>query len=218
MDVHAGDAGAWLLTVLQLPHVLRMLQNFCGTHVCLASAQFFVKPAHGGHPVGWHQDGLDSVQGRFEVLSGSEGPLSLWIPLDDVDATSGGLCIIPRLHKMGKLPTAPMPADEVESGVGVGIDPSVLLAHIPSGVVQYVLRAGEAAAHHPFTPHASSRNVSDRPRRVLLLRLLPGSLAECEEYQAVHGPLVPVDDWIAGGRPARRCIELLVGGGAHCQT
>ena len=197
MDVHIGDGGKWLMRLLTAPSIRNLVCAFCGEDAHLGSSQFFVKvPGEQSRAVGWHQDGLDSVQGDFDAAglrdTDGHGPLSLWIPLDDVDENNGTLVVSPRLHTQGQLPVAPLSDEEAESGVGVGIDPRLIGANTERGhgPVPYRLRAGDGAAHHPFTPHMSARNRTDRVRRVLLLRLLPASLAA--QYADVHTACVPV--------------------------
>ena len=213
MDVHTGSDGAWLMDVLQRGDTLRLLRAFCGERVCLSSSQFFVKPPicnGGGRPVGWHQDGFDSVQGDFEeppeVEHENVGPLSLWVPLDDVDEVSGALRVLPRMHRTGRLPVGQMTADEAASGVGIGIDASVIAAH-EAHAITYDLRAGEAAAHHPCTPHSSSINRSASPRRVLVLRFIPAE-PYAARHQGLFGPLISLSRWQHEGRPSGRCLLL----------
>ena len=70
--------------------------------------------------------------------------------------------------------------------------------------VSYRLRAGQPAAHHPWTPHCSGENTTEQPRRVLLIRLLPLELAR--RYQDIHGAPIALASWRAGWRrrtPAR---------------
>uniref|UniRef100_A0A7S2HDB3 Uncharacterized protein n=1 Tax=Haptolina brevifila TaxID=156173 RepID=A0A7S2HDB3_9EUKA len=212
MDVHAGERGAWLTTLLFSPRLRSVLAAFCGSRPVLVSSQFFVKVGGGGRPVGWHQDGVDAVQGdanaaNAELHMPGDAPFTLWVPLDDVNAENGGLQVIPRIHKSGWLPMAPVMADEAESGVGLGIDRTILQAIIPHGVVSYALRAGDAASHHQLTPHRSGPNRGVAPRRVLLMRFLPARLAA--RCTPTHGPLMHLEAWLAKGRPALRCVELL---------
>ena len=172
MDPHAGERGSWLMAILTDARVSELLHIFCGASVCLASSQFFVKPAAQGsqepfdpltacsRAVGWHQDGLDSVQGDFDRALGYQpvGPLTLWIAVDDVHPDNGGLLVLPRLHQQGQLPTGEMPDDSgvrthpsftkvtpscpnqrSPSQVGVGIDPMVLAPHTQHAIA-YRLR------------------------------------------------------------------------------
>ncbi len=207
MDIHAGDESEWLLKALCAPRLLLTLRAFCGYDVCLSSSQFFVKPGGCKRVVGWHQDGLDGVQGDFSTapLHDGAGPLTLWIALDKIDEHNGGLRVIPQLHLHGQLPSAGMPSAEDASGVGVGIIPEIVMQH-HAHAVQYRLEPGDGAAHHPFTPHSSGPNVTDHDRRVLLLRFLPRRMAA--EYASLVGPIVSLDEWRADGRPRGRCVLL----------
>ena len=133
MNPHTGERGHWLLDILQDERVASLLQLFCGEDVCLAASQFFVKVPRISRAVGWHQDGLDSVQGDFDPSLGRQalGPLTLWIALDDVCAENGGLHVLPRLHQAGQLSTCDMLDD---SGVGVGITPEEITPHLQHAI------------------------------------------------------------------------------------
>ena len=77
-------------------------------------------------------------------------PLTLWLPLDDVSPDRGGLQVLPRLHTLGALPEGPL-GSGAHGGDGVGIAEDILVKHLPEAV-DYHLKAGQPAAHHPFTP------------------------------------------------------------------
>lgn len=151
--------------------------------------------------VGWHQDATQDPWVRWldEVHAADEqtfcdssdddddgagepqepppprpGPLTLWLPLDDVSAEGGGLKVLPRLHTHGALPAGPIygACHGDSTKCGIGIDEAFLAARIHT-TCAYELRAGQPAAHHAYTPHASGPNTTDAPRRVLILRILP---------------------------------------------
>jgi len=80
----------------------RQLLLFVLVFVCLTSpvTQLHRKVSagahgHGGHAVPIHQDGDENV-------------LTLWIALDDVDETNGGLRVLRGGHKYGRLPFQPV--------------------------------------------------------------------------------------------------------------
>ena len=127
------------------------------------------------------------------------GRLNLWLPLDDVSDANGGLRVLPRMHHWGALPEGPIVDDDgrAEAGAGSGIAMGVLKPKLREAV-SYCLRAGQPAAHHPWTPHCSGENTTEQPRRVLLIRLLPLELAR--RYQDIHGAPIALASWRAGWR------------------
>ena len=224
MEVHGID---WLARLLMEPLLRPLIEAFCGTTPALASTQFFVKPPGDIDKavVGWHQDGtqdshtrwLDEVQAADnEPLDSSDedeetpppphGPLTLWLPLDAVNSSNGGLRVLPRLHKAGALPEGPIDGGgHASSGRGgVGIDAKLLASKMDTAVA-YELQAGQPAAHHPYTPHASGANTSSSPRRVLIIRLLP--LERARWYEPRLGPSIPMSEW-KGGSATRAAVIL----------
>ncbi|EKX46126.1 hypothetical protein GUITHDRAFT_138593 [Guillardia theta CCMP2712] len=89
-----------VLIVSAAPAVVDMLQSYLGADVQLYASQLHRKVSagahgHGGHAVPIHQDGDENV-------------LTLWIALDDVDETNGGLRVLRGGHKYGRLPFQPV--------------------------------------------------------------------------------------------------------------
>jgi ectoine hydroxylase-related dioxygenase (phytanoyl-CoA dioxygenase family) len=107
---------------------------------------------------------------------------TVWIAIDDVDALNGGLCILPRRHRSGRLPLRRLkpdtPAAELERRIALAghyvFECDLEAAGAPPGEVhQYTIRAGGMAMHHPLTPHCSGPNASEhRERRVVILRYM----------------------------------------------
>ena len=257
-----GHDGAWLVEcfdrdmlarILTEPPARALLELFCGPSPCLASAQYFTKPAHSGSSslVGWHQDGvqdawmawIDSVREFDDAVTSSEEddaatsseeddaapdtgesqpsshsprrqlhavPLTLWLPLDDVSPATGGLRVLPKLHRHGPLPRGVITVDDepgsgvasisgtgvndaTDSRAAIGIDAQLIAAHAHKEV-GYTLAAGQPAGHHPLTPHCSSRNTGAEPRRVLIMRLLP--LSRARWYEERFGASVPLWHWL----------------------
>lgn len=143
--------------------------------IVLYSTQLSVKPPRGGHATPFHQDGGADCR-------------TLWICLDDCDARSGGLRVLPGRHKLGRLPLQLVDADDEEGYestlfharrhvYGVDLARSCGL-HSRKAAERaahaYELPAGSAAIHHPLTPHAAGRNcTAHRWRRAIIMRYQP---------------------------------------------
>jgi ectoine hydroxylase-related dioxygenase (phytanoyl-CoA dioxygenase family) len=113
----------------------------------------------------WHQDrAYDQA-----APSCAPNPLSsvqIWIALDDVDAENGCMHFLPQ-HQ--HLPTLP---HEKAGGLALQFTPDTALDF--STVVACPLRAGDATAHGPNTPHFTTGNRSaDRPRRAYIITFAP---------------------------------------------
>lgn len=116
-----------------------------------------MKPARVGAPTPWHQD-----EASFTLGTPYRTAVSIWIPLQDTDATNGCMLYVPGSHRDALL------THESVDGAGrahalraVGVD--------PTRGVPVPLRAGDAVLHHSRTLHAAGPNISDAPRRALTL-------------------------------------------------
>jgi len=161
LGLHQGNQPrpqSWVLSIATDPAVCALAAAVLGSPPVLVSSQLFVKLPEDetSQEVPWHQDG---AAGGHTV--------AFWIALDDIDPTgaNGGLMLLPRLHRVGRLPSEPW----ATTATFDRIQPGALQPHLPTAV-RYAFRAGGAGLHGPFTPHASPRNASGRPRRVLVLR------------------------------------------------
>ena len=176
----------WMWKLGSDPAILEIVRKHYGPNFVFNSSQLLIKPptsedASGGKEVQWHQDG--------QIIR------TLWICLDDVDETNGGLVVKPGWHTRGNLRkrVASRPdrcltgTAQYAAGQRSVPQPGALLKEIDfdaycaggreefeAGTVQYRLQAGDCAMHHPSIPHCSRPNVStDSWRRIIILRYLP---------------------------------------------
>jgi ectoine hydroxylase-related dioxygenase (phytanoyl-CoA dioxygenase family) len=107
------------------------------------------------------KDGVPHVQPPVEWL---ELMLAVRLHLDDADETNGALRVLPGAHLLGRLSPAQI---------------QTLRQTRPEHLCR--ARAGDALLMRPLLPHASSRSLTPRSRRVLHLeyaaRPLPGGLS-----------------------------------------
>lgn len=189
--------GAWQLepALHDLPWspALRMAAyQLMGGAVRLFHDQLFVKPPEDGGVVAWHQD--------YSYWTWTEpmAHLSCWIPLDDASVDNGCLQYIPGSHLWGLLPvtglTGDMNAarDVLDDRQREALD-SPVAAEVPAGCGVF---------HHPLTLHGSTENVSNRPRRAVVINLaLDGvrSNAEILKDKETHNfPILPQGTTLSG--------------------
>jgi ectoine hydroxylase-related dioxygenase (phytanoyl-CoA dioxygenase family) len=114
------------------------------------------KPARYSASTPWHQDEA-FWDGRYD-----HDGLSVWIPLEPVDETSGCMQFIPRSHK-----------GEVRRHRTIGGDPRVHGLEVPDFDPPFAqvcpLPLGGATVHHARTLHYSAPNTSPRNRRAYIL-------------------------------------------------
>ena len=95
----------WIFQLASAPKLLDMIERQIGPNITFWSSHLLCKPPHTGRDVPWHQDAKEWN------LSGDFGA-SIRIPLDDLDAASGTMPILPGWHRKG-------------AGIGIG-EPSTV--------------------------------------------------------------------------------------------
>lgn len=156
------DDPAWLAAVSD-PRLLDLVEALLGPGVVLFSSCWVVKPSRTGRPAAWHQDGGTWPLDPLDAVT-------LWVALDDADATNGTLRVVPGSHRGGLLPH-----DRDDGRLASELFNVALAAERvdEKAAVDVVLRAGDVSAHHPALIHGSGPNRSDRPRRALVARYHP---------------------------------------------
>jgi ectoine hydroxylase-related dioxygenase (phytanoyl-CoA dioxygenase family) len=150
--------------------------------------QLFVKPAHDGGIVAWHQD--YSYWTRTKPIA----HLTCWIGLDDSTIENGCMNYVPGSHKWELLPRAPL-ADDMNA-VFERLTDEQKRKFQP---VAIELKAGEASFHHPMMIHGSYENRSDRPRRATVINVFrDGVISDSDEPLLSGVPVVKRGSLIAG--------------------
>ncbi len=116
------------------------------------------KPAGGGTPLPWHQDG-----GRFWGLD-REPVCQIWTALDDAPEDGGCVEVLPGSHRTG-----------LATPLG-GVVPAALVAaaHADARAVKLPARAGEAILLHNHVWHRSARSGTGLLRRAFSVCYLDG--------------------------------------------
>ena len=123
------------------------------------------KAPRSGGELKWHQDW------PYWPLA-QPNAVTAWIALDDTDAANGAMSVAVGSHLTGeRLPVAfgtgtPYHRDRRPATVGLIEDP----AELGLEIAVLALRAGEASFHSSLVWHGSGPNVSDRPRRAVVIR------------------------------------------------
>ncbi|MCC6444724.1 MAG: phytanoyl-CoA dioxygenase family protein [Armatimonadetes bacterium] len=127
--------------------------------------QLLFKPPQSGESgqVGWHQD-----YGYWQCAEPAQ-MLTAWVALDDVDEENGCMKVVPGSHRWGLIPEGDFYdqnlaglEERIEAAAGRKLEP-----------VPCILPAGSLSFHHCMTLHGSGPNRSLRPRRSLVIHLLP---------------------------------------------
>lgn len=150
--------------------------------------QLFVKPAHDGAVVAWHQD--YSYWTRTKPVA----HLTCWIGLDDSTVENGCIHYVPGSHRWNLLPRTDL-ANNMEAVLRV-LTEEQRAAFKP---VAIELKAGEASFHHPMMLHGSYENRSNRPRRAAVVNLFrDGVVSDTDEPLLEGVPVIPKGEKIDG--------------------
>lgn len=145
------DTDAWRNARALLTALLGAEPAGMGSHMIL-------KPAGSPMATPWHQDEAYWDPGMHH--SG----ISIWIPLQDVDRTSGCMHFIPGSHRRGIVRHRSGNNDPRVHGLEIDDDSLDL-----SGQVACPLPAGGCTAHGPRTLHYTSPNQAAVPRRAWII-------------------------------------------------
>lgn len=120
-------------------------------------------PGKDGKPTDWHQD--------FPYWPMRQpGPMSIWIPMQDVNWDNGCMHFVPgsqdwNIHEVILLDEKDGPRDIFEK-VKDKSPEEVQRVYVP-------LKKGSVTYHNGLTFHAAGKNLSDKPRRVLSMIYMP---------------------------------------------
>lgn len=150
--------------------------------------QLFVKPAHDGAVVAWHQDY------SYWTRTAPMAHLTCWIGLDDSTEENGCVHYVPRSHRWNLLPRTHL-ANDMNAVFGVLNDEQ----RAEFKPVPIVLKAGEASFHHPMMVHGSYENSSARPRRAAVINVMRDGVRSASSEPLLAGvPSIKIGDTISG--------------------
>jgi ectoine hydroxylase-related dioxygenase (phytanoyl-CoA dioxygenase family) len=170
------------------PVIAAVAERLLGGPVRLWHDQLFVKPAHDGAVVAWHQDY------SYWTRSIPMAHLTCWIALDDSTIENGCVHYVPGSHTWRLLPRTNL-ADDMEAILEV-LDERETEQFRP---VAIELKKGQASFHHPLMLHGSYANNSDRPRRGAVINMIRDGVRSDSDDPLLAGiPPVPKGDTIEG--------------------
>ena len=165
-----GDAGAYGINCYQArlsglydiatdPRILDHVEDLIGPDILCWATAILSKTAHDPKAVPWHQDA------SFWALSPAR-TVTVWLAIDDADATNSAMRFIPGTHDKGPLSVQASGSDAVFHKQTAGAE------HMGEPFTN-VLKAGQISLHADMLVHGSEPNRSDRRRCGLTLRYCP---------------------------------------------
>jgi phytanoyl-CoA hydroxylase len=115
--------------------------------------EYFNKPPHNNRPTPPHQDGY-----YFCLVPNLA--ITVWVPLDPVDADNGALTYVRGSHRLGVLPHRA--TSTLGFSQGLVPDPATLGAMVTCPAVP-----GDVLVHHSLTVHCAGGNKTNRHRRTI---------------------------------------------------
>jgi len=185
--------GAWRVSpafhdLLWHPAFVTAASQLLGGAVRFWHDQLFVKPAHDGAVVIWHQD--YSYWTRTKPMA----HLTCWIGLDDSTTENGCLHYVPRSHKWNLLPREDF-ANDMDK-IREYLTDQQLSEFNP---VAIELKKGECSFHHPMMVHGSFANTSDRPRRAAVINVVRDGVVSDSDEPLLDGvPIIPKGEKLSG--------------------
>jgi ectoine hydroxylase-related dioxygenase (phytanoyl-CoA dioxygenase family) len=145
-------------------NALHIARQLLGPDVMPAGEHAIFKPARSGAATPWHQDEA-YWNPAFDYRT-----LSVWMPLQEATPANGCMQFIPGSHKLEVLPHRSIGGDTRVHGLELDIDFDVSNAAICP------LPPGGATFHPSRTLHFTAPNLSDVPRRALIMGFgVPGT-------------------------------------------
>ena len=185
--------GAWRVLpgfhdLLWNPRFLVPAAQLLGGTVRFWHDQIFYKPAHHGAVVAWHQD--YSYWTRTKPMA----HVSCWIGLDDVTRENGCVHYVPGSHRWDLLPITDL-ANDMDA-IKTVLTEEQKREFMP---VPIELKKGEASFHHPLMVHGSFENLTERPRRAVVLNVFRDGVRSASDEPPLAGvPAVPVGEKMDG--------------------
>lgn len=153
--------------------LLDLVENLIGPNIKYYTDQMFCKPAKHGSEVPWHQDSGYWPDAEPNLLS-------CWLAIDDVTIQNGCVRFVPGSHK------TELPHVEVISD-----NPNKLAARPDlcdtSREIPVEMTAGSIGFHHSLALHRSLPNLSEKPRRGMVMIYLPADLKFHKPWIPTHG-------------------------------
>lgn len=185
--------GAWRISpafhdLLWHPAFVVPASQLLGGAVRFWHDQLFVKPAHDGGVVIWHQD--YSYWTRTKPMA----HLTCWIGLDDSTTENGCVHYVPKSHKWNLLPREDF-ANDMDK-IREALTEEQLEEFKP---VAIELKKGECSFHHPLMVHGSFANTSDRPRRAAVINVIRDGVRSDSDEPLLEGvPVVAKENKVEG--------------------
>lgn len=150
--------------------------------------------------VGWHQDYA------YWQCTEPADMLTAWIALVDVDETNGCMHMIPGSNKWGLITDLSFFDNDIDRQMDKIRQYGAQYGNPGAAPVKVPLKAGEVSFHHCLTLHGSGPNLTEHPRRSLVVHMMPDHIrrhmgtkddahSNCRLFKGQDGDLWRGDDF-----------------------
>ncbi|PZT72160.1 MULTISPECIES: phytanoyl-CoA dioxygenase family protein [unclassified Streptomyces] len=145
----------WADRIVHHPAIVDAVESLLGPELLVWSTNLFIRPAHSGSSLAWHQDavylGLDGLQ-RHAVR--------VWVALTDTTVANGTMRYARGSHLRGPLPHrfSGSGLEDIMRGEEIAVEID------EANAVDVVLEAGQCSLHHLAMAHCSGPNHTDSGR------------------------------------------------------
>ncbi len=156
-EPHTSDP--YWLEFCRRPALLDAVESIIGPNLMIVMSSLLVKPRGDGMAVRWHQDNP-----FWYSLEGTD-LVSLWLAIDDADASNGAMSVVPESHAGFRA----MARSETDGSdlLGLAVDMSEAME---ARAVCLEMTAGSMSIHDSFLVHGSEMNTSGRRRGAYTIR------------------------------------------------
>ena len=146
-----------MLEMVQHKKLLNLSESLIGPDIILHHTKLFLKPQNNGSTFPLHQD-----WSYFPTKNNSM--IAAVIHLSDSTENMGRFRVIPKSHKMGR----------IENSDGHSQTPEIHDNYTLDSAEPVEAKRGDILFFHCFTIHGSMPNLSDNPRKTILIQLYSG--------------------------------------------
>lgn len=162
LNIYAKDP--WFMNLIASEPLLDAAESVLGPNIQYFQDNCFWKPPYEGMSTQWHQDNIWWHADPPHIVT-------IWIALDDTDASNGAVQYQAGSHQALIEPTFEVNDPKVGRYFLLGDDQVDM-----SRMVQFTVPAGHAVMHHCMTVHGAPPNASPRSRRGYTVHLMEAGL------------------------------------------
>lgn len=186
---------AGLYDLVLTPGILDYVQDIIGPDIIAWGTQVFCKLPGDPKEIPLHQDAI------YWPMTPSKS-VTVWLALDDVDATNAAMEFVPGSHRLGPLPYTEFALDGTRVLKRGITDPERFAERYVDA-----LPAGALSLHNDLLLHGSPANSSDRRRAGLTIRYAAAEVRVLPGYEAWAKPAIHCRGTVADHWPHRRRPE-----------